>query len=521
MISRSWPRARGGAAETSKSFSLTVEEQDNSQPGGAIRRSMPPAEAAFGLRVLESRGHHPSFRIVLRADGASPDLLAQTIASLIRQIYRNWTALILVENRAAASSLLQDAASLPGWTESLSARLQPVLPGAARARPFASAQGPAFVLSLRAGDELGCDALLEFAMASAIEPDAGLLYADEVRQDPTRDSRQVWAKPGFSPELLLATNYVGRAWCASDSVLNDAGLTPAQLAETSDYDAALRLCETAEYVTHAGHILLDAGPAGDTAGAEKAALSAALARRRMKGRVLSGRAPGTWRVARALSPRGRVSIVIPTCGTRELIRTAISTIRATTAPRLTGGRHVEIVVVDNVPATERALKLWLSQEADVIVDAPGAFNWSRFNNMGAAASSGDTLLFLNDDIEAPEPGWLEALLEHAQQPDVGVVGARLLYPDGKVQHAGQYLADFHARHAFRFAEGDSPGPFGLAAVSREMMSVTGACLMTRPPGLRAARRVRGGAQRRQQRPGLLPARLGARGSPSSTRRMRR
>ena len=110
---------------------------------------------------------------------------------------------------------------------------------------------------------------------------------------------------------------------------------------------------------------------------------------------------------------------------------------------------------------------------------PGAFNWSRFNNAGAAAAHGDYLLFLNDDIDMSQPDWLEVLLEQARRPDVGVVGARLLYPAGTVQHAGQYLADGHARHAFRFADAGTPGPFGLATVTREVIAVTGACQLMR------------------------------------------
>ena len=135
--------------------------------------------------------------------------------------------------------------------------------------------------------------------------------------------------------------------------------------------------------------------------------------------------------------------------------------------------------MDNTPASETETRAWLRGAADVVVDMPGQFNWSRFNNFGARAASGEYLLFLNDDIETDQPDWLDALLEHAQRPEVGVVGARLLYPDGTVQHAGQYLSDSHARHAFRFAAAASPGPFGMAGVSREVISVTGACQMVR------------------------------------------
>ena len=83
---------------------------------------------------------------------------------------------------------------------------------------------------------------------------------------------------------------------------------------------------------------------------------------------------------------------------------------------------------------------------------PDAFNWSYFNNRGAAVAAGEYLLFLNDDIEIMQPDWLDAMLEHVQRPEVAVVGPQLLYPDSKVQHAGMFLAaPGVARHAFRFA----------------------------------------------------------------------
>src|SRR5205823_7439759 len=108
------------------------------------------------------------------------------------------------------------------------------------------------------------------------------------------------------------------------------------------------------------------------------------------------------------------------------------------------------------------------------------FNWARFSNLAAAEAKGDYLLFLNDDIEVIDPEWLDALVEHAQRSEVGVVGPRLLYPDRRVQHAGMFLAAIgQARHAFRYSAADDPGYFGLAMTTRNVIAVTGACLMTR------------------------------------------
>src|SRR5439155_20209940 len=105
---------------------------------------------------------------------------------------------------------------------------------------------------------------------------------------------------------------------------------------------------------------------------------------------------------------------------------------------------------------------------------------ARFRNLGAAAATGECRLFLNDDIEITDPDWLEALLAEAQRTEVGVVGPRLLYPDRRVQHAGMFLAALgQGRHAFRYAAEDDPGYFGLSLTQRNVIAVTGACLMTR------------------------------------------
>ncbi len=96
------------------------------------------------------------------------------------------------------------------------------------------------------------------------------------------------------------------------------------------------------------------------------------------------------------------------------------------------------------------------------------------------AASGEYLLILNDDIEVVQPDWLDAMLEHVKRPEVAVVGPQLLYPDNKVQHAGMFLATpGTARHAFRFAQADEPGYFGLALTQRNVIAVTGACMLMR------------------------------------------
>jgi ADP-heptose:LPS heptosyltransferase/GT2 family glycosyltransferase len=492
-------------------FSLTVEATDTLPPGSAIRVRMPPAEAAFGLRLLQRHDFHPQFRIVVAAGAGQGAELAATLDRLAAQAYPAWQATIaLPAGESTAKAAARAASADPAGRIRIGHPPQDPLPKrttTGRRRPAPpdppAATGPLFWLRLRAGDLPGCDALLEMACHLATHRPVDLLFTDELRRDPAQGQggpRRPFFKPDWSPELLLGMNYLGRAWCAGDGLLRAAGLAPPDLATLPDYALALRLTENAACVGHLPRVLLESGDTADTQAQEKAALAEALHRRALEGTVEPAAAPGTWRVSRTLRtperPKaaktkkpdaekpgankivpGLVSVIMPTCSARGLVRTAIKTIRANSAPALPGGHAVEIIALDNTPAHDKKARSWLRRNADRVIDMQGPFNWSGFNNAGAREAAGEYLLFLNDDIEVRQPGWLDALLQLAQQPEVGVVGARLLYPDGKVQHGGQYLADGHARHAFRFADSSSPGPFGIAAVAREVMSVTGACHM--------------------------------------------
>jgi ADP-heptose:LPS heptosyltransferase/GT2 family glycosyltransferase len=169
-----------------------------------------------------------------------------------------------------------------------------------------------------------------------------------------------------------------------------------------------------------------------------------------------------------------VSFIIPTRAARGLVRTCIESIRdLTTYP------NYELVIIDNIPDSLPAERDWVRDNCDRIVRMEEAFNWSRWNNIGAGMAEGEFLLFLNDDIQVLDGKWLETMLEEAERPEIGVVGPQLLYPDGKVQHAGMFLSGARGRHVFRFSQGDDPGYFGLALTERNVIAVTGACMLSR------------------------------------------
>ena len=469
-------RAENGQQMVRK-FRIDVKPADAGGGIVSIRRRVSRVEADLVADCLGRLGHRADFTVLVRqGPEVDPIGLRATLQSLAEQSLTDWRVRILAASETAAEAT-RDV--LKAERDGLEYRVSVISPvdrawqaGLAEEAVSPSSQ---FVI-LTAGDELGADALAELAMVRALHRDADLVYGDEARISPVSKEREPFFKPDFSPDLLLSTNYIGRPWVATAAVFAATGVTPASLAADGEYDLVLRCSEQARSIRHVPKLLCLRGPTeADEIAQGEIALTGAIARRGMAATVLASPIEGTWRVKREVGPVGKVSIIIPTCAAKGYIETCINSLRA-----LTAYRDYEIIVVDNIPAENIYWKQWVRTHADQIVDIPDAFNWSNFNNRAAEVASGAYLLFLNDDIEIEQEDWLDVLLEHVRRPEVAIVGPQLLYPDRKVQHAGMFLTHAGiARHAFRFSDQNDPGYFGLALTQRNVIAVTGACLLVR------------------------------------------
>ncbi len=176
-------------------------------------------------------------------------------------------------------------------------------------------------------------------------------------------------------------------------------------------------------------------------------------------------------------PDARVSVVIPFRDRPELLRNCLRSLRRSTF------RNVEVVLVDNGsedPRTGRLLARISAKQDMRLVSRPGAFNFSRLCNAGAAAATGDHLLFLNNDTEVLTRDWLERMLALAADPAVGAVGATLLYPDRRIQHAGLLpRSDGLWVHPYRGLPADTPGDGDELRAVRIVPAVTAACMLLR------------------------------------------
>jgi len=340
---------------------------------------------------------------------------------------------------------------------------------------------------LHAGDVLAPHALYWFAAEALAHPDAAVIYADEDRLDAGGRRCDPRFLPDWSWAHARSTPFFGAAVAIRADALALAGGWTGDDARHGCYDAVLRALDALDgravmSVRHIPAVLLHragaadaADPAADAWGME--AVRSHLARHRMPARVEPVR-PGCWRVRHALpAPLPKVSIIVPTRDALALTRRCIESVRERTRYA-----NCEILLVDNQSSSPEALAWMREQDAKGALrllhyDAP--FNYSAINNMAVAAASGDIVCLLNNDTEVVAPDWLEEMVGQLLQPGVDVVGAKLLYDNGMVQHAGDLVGvGGVANHAFAWLPADAPGYCSRALVAQEYSAVTAACLVT-------------------------------------------
>ena len=304
-----------------------------------------------------------------------------------------------------------------------------------------------------------------------------VVYADEDRIDADRLHSDPRLKPGYSPDLLLTTGYVGRPLAFRTQVLH--GFDPlAHDPQALEHECALYACAAASSVGHLPEVLCHRTGPTPTGDDESDHLVAALRRRSDPSDVRSGRSTGTFHIERRPPAGVRVTVIIPFRDQPQFLRTCIDSVRATA-----GEADLDFLLVDNGSSDLETLtlveRLSKTEGVGVLHDAR-PFNWARLNNIAAREAGGEVLLFLNNDIQALRTGWLDALAAHALRTDVGAAGARLLYPNRRVQHCGLVIGlNGAAGHPLAGLGSDAPGYLHMATATRECAAVTGACLATR------------------------------------------
>ena len=364
-----------------------------------------------------------------------------------------------------------------GWPDRIAA--QPVPPGATQADIIAEALrrlAADLVCFIDHEDMVAQDALALVAATTAREPELDIVFGDEDWLDADGRRHRPFFKPGWNAELQRGRDLIGPFAFLRAELVRKAriGVGPAWRYDLANQVVAAsrpdRVCHIPAVLCHRRAAEADGPMLREAAGRD-------AERRGIAARVESiPAAERSHRVVYALpDPAPLVSAIIPTRDRPDLLRDCTDALlQQTDYPAL------ELLIVDNGSVDPAALALLQTLAADPRVSVlrrDGAFNWSALNNDAAARAGGDVLLLLNNDIAAPRPDWLRELVAHAVQPGVGAVGAKLLYPDGRVQHAGVTTDSLgFPRHLFRHAPGEDPGAFGLLRLARDAWGVTGACM---------------------------------------------
>jgi GT2 family glycosyltransferase len=348
-----------------------------------------------------------------------------------------------------------------------------------------------FVALMDHDDALAPFAMYEIANLLNERPCLKFIYSDEDKIDSTGRRFEPFFKPDWSPDLLFSCGYTNHMGVYRTDVLKEIGGFRKSFEGSQDYDMLLRFIEAIDEsaIGHIPKILyhwrqipgstaLDPyAKNGLVVSAAKKALEDTLNRREIKAEVLDGMWPSSYRIKREILGEPLVSIIVPTKDRFTFLSRCINSIKDKTTYR-----NYELIVVDNNSEEPETLSYLASLDA-MVLRYEADFNFSGINNFAAARARGDYLLFLNNDTEVITPDWIQSMLEHAQRPEVGAVGCKLLYPDKTIQHAGVVLGMSPdkttgvAGHIYKDFRYETGGYFGQINVVRNYSAVTAAAMM--------------------------------------------
>ncbi|SEC30051.1 Glycosyltransferase, GT2 family [Rhizobiales bacterium GAS191] len=442
--------------------------------------------------AIAAMTERPTISIVMPVFNTPQRYLREAIASVRAQLYPNWELCIAddASTQAHVGRVLAEFASDKRIKIVRRARNGNICAASNSALALA---GGSFVALMDHDDHLPEHALYEIAAEILAHPHADIIYSDEDRIDDKGRRSKPYFKTDWNPELMLGHNMLSHLGVYRRSLIERIGGFREGYEGSQDYDLALRAADATQpgAIRHIPAILYhwrkhktvvsfsEQQLARCTAAARRA-IADHLERRGLDAHVEPHPQLSSWhRVVNAVPDRQPlVSVIIPTRDRADLLRQCLDGIL-----RRTDYDRLEVIVVDNDSRDKDTRQLFAELRCDArvkIISAAGRFNYSALNNTAAAAATGDVLLLLNNDIKVIDPGWLAEMVSHAVRPDIGAVGAKLLYDDLRLQHGGVVLGvGGVANHFHNLLSDADPGYFGRALLTQNVSAVTGACLAIR------------------------------------------
>lgn len=435
----------------------------------------------------------PRFSIVTPVYDPPADVLRATIGCVIGQSFPDWE-LLLVDDASPSPHVREVLAEFAG-----DARIR-ILERAenggiiAASNDALNAASGEFVVLLDHDDIIDLDALEIVQSVLATDETIDYLYTDEDLLALDGELIDPFYKPDWSPERLRAQNYCCHLSVMRRSLVLEVGGFRPGFEGSQDYDLILRVTEKARRIHHIARSMyhwrqLPTSTAGDPTSkmyaydAGRRAVQEHCDRLGIDAVVEFQDLLGTYRVRRILSDHPLVSIIIPTRGTSGRVWGVercyvVDAVRSIVEKSTYGNIEFVIVADTDTPTSALAALDRIAGDRLKIVWYDAEFNFSEKVNLGRVHASGNLLLLLNDDVEVITPDFLETMVGLAMDNDVGSVGAKLLFSDGTLQHAG-HVYQPNPDHIFFKWHSSELGPRGLLVMDREVIGSTAACLLVR------------------------------------------
>jgi glycosyltransferase involved in cell wall biosynthesis len=436
-------------------------------------------------RMVGKWHRRPVFNLIVRVPREHMEALGATLQSLQQQFYNAWRLVVIADQ--PAPSPVFNGTDLLGWVEVGSldddAQVTTAFNSVVTDRPGD------WVALLPPGTELSAECLLRVADFLQGKEQLAAVYTDHDQVAMPGSYLDPWFKPAFNLEYLTSFDYIDAAcFFNQQTIMNLGGF--AAFPGKEGYELLLRMADRYgdAAIAHLAYPMVHLPRQQETTlslTAQRVAVEGHLQRIGRAGQVLDGAQSGIFKTVYPIDGTPLVSVIIPNRDRLEFLQPCIEGLFARTRYR-----HFEVLVIDNQSTDPDVLNYYADitqaypQQVRVLAyDAP--FNFSAQCNLGASQARGAYLLFLNNDIEMVQEEWLERLLMHAQRNEVGIVGAKLVYPEtGMVQHAGIVLGNGQrllsvANHYGQERKLDEPGYMNRLQCDLYLSAVTGACMMVR------------------------------------------
>lgn len=437
---------------------------------------------------IASFEYKPLISIIVPVYNVDEVWLRKAINSVLDQLYDKWE-LILADDASPNPRVREVLKEYAELDPRIHVNFRSQNGGIVKASQTAlkMAKG-AYVGLLDHDDEITKDALYEVVKALQTTRH-DLIYSDEDKLEMDGTRSEPHFKPDFNLDLLFCNNYICHFSVFRRKILEEIGGFRDGTDGAQDYDLVLRFTEKKRSIHHIGKILYHwrkiPGSTAATINAKpyvfenaKKALRDTMKKRAIKGEVEDGIWKGSYRVKRAIEGQPMVSIVIPFRDKVEVLKVAIDSIFAKTTYD-----NYEIILVNN-GSEMLETRLYLREVENCprvrLLHYNAPFNFAAINNFAVEKAKGEYIIMLNNDTEVIAPDWIEAMLEHCQRSEVGCVGAKLLYPNTHIQHAGVIIGvGGAANHTFSRMTSDQNGYMGYINTTRDYSAVTAACMMVK------------------------------------------